>query len=406
MENSKALVNSIDVPAGVERLHDERSSADWNAAMRRFYNVFPYPGRPLLVLPQVEHMALSHLGFASLLARGEQEWARKAWRCFHPGARIARGSSASLRSRADARLVRQVIEAASMSAEPKRLLLAGCGTDEAVLYGALHPAAQIDAVDLSARSLLRARLKWGLYCLLNPIATGLPFLRRFRLRSRRARTSVSGRMRFVCSDVSRWLDSGNPKGERGGGKAHRSYDHIVCFGVLHHQLDPRAFFESMVRSLQVNGTMRLMIYSRSGRSIERLSQRLFTRSYENSDRAPMYRPPIVRIFFRALMLKLWIMRSRLLNSNTASHRFRYLGIGPSLAPVADALLHPCDPGLDPELLGKWIAQLGLKLVYCTAKSGRDGWLVGIDEPMQTWDSILERERAADLISNIEIIIAR
>jgi hypothetical protein len=95
-----------------------------------------------------------------------------------------------------------------------------------------------------------------------------------------------------------------------------------------------------------------------------------------------------------------------LNSNTASHRFRYLGIGPSLAPVADALLHPCDPGLDPELLGKWIAQLGLKLVYCTAKSGRDGWLVGIDEPMQTWDSILERERAADLISNIEIIIAR
>jgi hydroxymethylpyrimidine/phosphomethylpyrimidine kinase len=148
MENYNALVKSIDVLAAVEQPYDNRSSADWNAAMRRFYNVFPYPGRPLLVLPQVEQMALSHVGFASLLARGEQEWARKAWRCFHPGARSARGSSASLRSRADAQLVRQVIEAASMSTEPKKLLLAGCGTDEAVLYGALHPEAQIDAVFL------------------------------------------------------------------------------------------------------------------------------------------------------------------------------------------------------------------------------------------------------------------
>ena len=95
-----------------------------------------------------------------------------------------------------------------------------------------------------------------------------------------------------------------------------------------------------------------------------------------------------------------------MTSNTASHRFRYLGIGTSLAPVADALLHPCDPGLDPEHLGKWITELGLRLVYCAARSGRDGWLVGIDEPMQTWESILERERAADLISNIELIIAR
>jgi SAM-dependent methyltransferase len=411
MENSKALVNSIDVPAGVERLHDERSSADWNAAMRRFYNVFPYPGRPLLVLPQVEHMALSHLGFASLLASGEQEWARKAWRCFHPGARIARGSSASPRSRADARLARQVIEAAGMSTEPKRLLLAGCGTDEAVLYGALHPKAQIDAVDLSARSLMRARLKWGLYCMLNPATVVLPLLRRFRLGNvmgkQKGQRPRRGSMRFVCSDVMGWLDSGkpNPKSGRGGG-ASRSYDHIVCFGVLHHQLDPRAFFEGLVRSLQGNGTIRMMIYSRSGRSIERLSQRLFSRSYDNGDRATTYRPPIVRIFFRALMLKLWIIRSRLLTSNTASHRFRYLGIGTSLAPVADALLHPCDPGLDPELLGKWISQSGLRLVYCAAKSGRDGWLVGIDEPMQTWDSILERERAADLISNIELIVAR
>lgn len=405
MEDSKALANSTDVCARVAQAQAGPGSADWNAAMRRFYNVFPYPGRPLFVLPQVEDMALSHVGFACLLASGDTEWARKAWQSFHPGARLAGRGGRQSRSRPERRLVRQVIEEAAISAEQKQILLAGCGTDEAVLYGALHPRVHIDAVDLSARSLFRARLKWILYLLVNPITTAIGVLPA-RPRPLQGGGQQVGRIRqmrrikFVCGDVEHVLQSGKL------GVAPR-YDHIVCFGVLHHQLHPKAFFAKLAQALRASGTVRLMVYTRSGRNLERLGQRLFTRSEEPFGEGAIVRvSSAAQMLFKALLLRLWILRSRLLSGSTAAQRFRYLGLTPSLAPVADALLHPCDPGLDPAELGEWVSQLGLRLVYCAAKSGRDGWLVGIEDPMQTWASILERERAADLVSNIELIVAR
>lgn len=353
----------------------------WNDRMAHFYSVFPYPGRYLWVFPAPERMLHAHAGVAALLQQGEFELARRLagpgwWP--HSSRRVESWKTA-----------RAVLRAACERVPKARLLLAGCGTDEPVLQAALHPDAAVDAVDLSARSLRRARLKWWLYGMLHPKLRWLP----------RWFGGHGGSMRFVRGDVTTWL------GERASTAAR--YDHIVSYGVLHHQRDPRRMLAALARALAQQGTMRLMFYSRSGRALERASQRIFlppARAVGAGRKGAILQAML--LWLAALRLRFWLLRPRGgRGSRATSHRLGYLSRS-GLAAVADALLHPCDPGLEPRDVVNWAHELGCVLIFCRARSHAKGWIVGVEQPHLEWQRILEAEAAGDLVSNIEVILAK
>lgn len=349
----------------------------WNDLMTRFYTTFPYPGRPLWVLPDTRRMLTAHAGFAALLQQGDVVWARRVLNQQIGGSAFSRPSP----------LASQVLHAASLQTPKRRLLLAGCGTDEPVLCGALHPDAWIDAVDLSLRSLRRARFKWMLYRSLHP-----------RHWFPRAWGGPAGRLRWIQGDATAWLEGQQerPTASRG---PWAGYDHAVCYGVLHHQQDPQRMLRALVATLAPGGTLRLMVYSRSGRALERCSQRVFRADSLAVERVPS--PFLLRL--KALRLRLWLFVRRLRGNR--SQRLMYAERG-GVARVADALLHPCDPGLDPAQVVAWAAAFGCRLIYCRAKCVDQGWLVGIEEPLKTWQQIEACERRGDVLSNVELIFAK
>lgn len=313
-------------------------------------------------------MLMSHGGFARLLARGCVTEARAIWRVSHKGAlRSAQGSDVKAKRTESLQLLKSVWGQGA-------ILLAGCGTDEAVLYGRLHPESKIDGVDLSRHSLIRARLKIWLSWALRPRVAWTHW---------RATQSC---IRLYCGDVEAMLSSQ---------LSDSRYDLVVCYGVLHHQNNPKRFLHSLMHAMKDDGCLRMMIYTSTGRNLERSGQRLLTSAGRLSG---------LQLLMKSLRLQFWLWLSRLSRQSPSSYRFKYLR-GTGRAGVADALLHPCDPGLDPALLGVWLEELGCKVLYCAAKSETLGWLIGIESPEETWRTILEEESRSCLVSNIEIIVS-
>jgi SAM-dependent methyltransferase len=113
--------------------------------------------------------------------------------------------------------------------QPNReILVAGCGTSQAARYALREPAAHVTAIDISETSLRHTRdlqHKYG--------------LRNLALH------------RLAIEQV---------------GDLGKTFDQIVCTGVLHHLPDPDIGLQSLRSALVPNGAMHLMVYATYGRA--------------------------------------------------------------------------------------------------------------------------------------------
>jgi SAM-dependent methyltransferase len=110
----------------------------------------------------------------------------------------------------------------------QEILVAGCGTSQAARYALREPDARITAIDVSDASLRYTRDLQRKYNLENLELHRLP------------------------------IESVREIG--------RSFDLVVCTGVLHHLPDPDMGLRALRDVLQPSGAMRLMVYARYGRT--------------------------------------------------------------------------------------------------------------------------------------------
>ncbi len=187
--------------------------------------------------------------------------------------------------------------------EARGILLAGSGTFAPYPFAVANPDDTVTALDLSERSLGRAR--W--HCLFH------------------------GRRNVVyrCGDLT------DPAAVDG------SFGLIDSFGVLHHLEDPLAGLKALEKRLVPGGILRIMVYSRYARREEEAIRRAFKLLGVATPRAAR------RLMGRAL---------------PGSRLARYLAAADepeSLAGLADALLHPVVHTFRIDELMEMVAQTGL-----------------------------------------------
>ena len=112
--------------------------------------------------------------------------------------------------------------------EDQSILIAGCGTSQAAKHAMRWPAAQVTGIDVSATSVRYTEDLKRKYSLNNLRVYQLPIER--------------------VSDLE------------------RSFDQIVCTGVLHHLEDPDAGLRALRGALKPDGAMQLMVYAPYGRA--------------------------------------------------------------------------------------------------------------------------------------------
>ena len=110
----------------------------------------------------------------------------------------------------------------------REILVAGCGTSQAARYALREPDARVTAIDVSKTSLRHTLDLQRKYNLNNLELHHLPI-----------------------EDVR---------------KLARSFDLVVCTGVLHHMPDPDHGLRALRDVLRPQGAMRLMVYARYGRA--------------------------------------------------------------------------------------------------------------------------------------------
>lgn len=197
----------------------------------------------------------------------------------------------------------------------KRILIAGCGTFSPYPWAVANPAVPITALDLSERSLRRAR--W--HCLLHG---------RRNVTYRRGdlldHTAIDGKFGFIDS-----------------------------YGVLHHLEDPHAGLTLLGKQLVPGGILRIMLYSRYARreeeSIRRAFRLLGIESPRRARRLLHKSPP----------------GSRLANYIAASDE------AATLSGLADALLHPCVHTYRIDELLDLVAQSGLEILMFAHQDARE-----------------------------------
>lgn len=188
--------------------------------------------------------------------------------------------------------------------EAGNVLIAGCGTFSPYPFSVSNPNSKITALDLSERSLKRARL----HCLLH------------------GRRNIV----FRCGDL---LDGVSIAG---------TYGLIDSYGVLHHLDDPLAGLKILVKHLIPGGIIRIMLYSRYARREEEA----------------------IRHALRMLEIRTPIEARKLLKKARPGSRLaRYLEMGDETrteSGIADALLHPRVHTYRVNELLEMIAQAGLQ----------------------------------------------
>jgi SAM-dependent methyltransferase len=110
----------------------------------------------------------------------------------------------------------------------RKILVAGCGTSQAVIHAMREPYAQVTAIDISETSLTHTR----------------EFQRKYGLRNLDLH-------RLAIEDV---------------GSLGEVFDEIVCTGVLHHLPDPDLGLRSLRAALAQDGALHIMVYATYGRA--------------------------------------------------------------------------------------------------------------------------------------------
>jgi SAM-dependent methyltransferase len=110
----------------------------------------------------------------------------------------------------------------------RKILVAGCGTSQAVIHAMREPDAQVTAIDISEASLGHSRELQQKYGVRN-------------LDLRRLAIEEVGRLGEV-------------------------FDEIVCTGVLHHLPDPDLGLQSLRAALAQDGALHIMVYAAHGRA--------------------------------------------------------------------------------------------------------------------------------------------
>jgi SAM-dependent methyltransferase len=190
----------------------------------------------------------------------------------------------------------------------RRILIAGCGTSQAARYALSEPDARLTAIDVSETSLRHTR-------------------------NLQKKHSVQN-LRLHQLAIERVEELG------------RTFDQIVCTGVLHHLSDPDAGLRSLRNVLAVSGAMHIMVYAPYGRAGIYLMQdycrlmRIGVRDQELRDlgltlQALPAEHPIARILKRAKDFA-------------------------EPDALADALLNPQDRAYSVPQLYDWLDRCGLK----------------------------------------------
>lgn len=206
--------------------------------------------------------------------------------------------------------------------EALKILIAGCGTFAPYPWAVANPDVPITALDLSERSLWRARL----HCILH------------------GRRNVI----YRCGDL---LDQGTIAGEFGL---------IDSYGVLHHLDDPLAGLKTLEQHLVPGGILRVMLYSRYARQEEESIRRAFKLLGIDS-------PGMAQRFLRKA-----VAGSRLANYLAASDE------PATTSGLADALLHPMVHTYRIDELLEMIAQTGLELMLFAHNEAREDPLEEIE----------------------------
>ncbi|APJ04988.1 class I SAM-dependent methyltransferase [Silvanigrella aquatica] len=336
--------------------------------MRQFYDLFPYPNRPLMISPNIEAHLTAHGGFAQLLLQGRLLLAEKLWNL---AVKFSKGNLELSKEEWNALL----IEMEEAFPKSKRILLVGCGTDEPLLFRKLHPQNEIIGIDLSRRAIQKARKKISFHSIINIITNHKKFKK----------------VEFLLGGAEMVLPE----------KALGSFDFIQCFGVLHHQPDPLSILFPMVERLNAGGILRLMVYSYHGRKLERRIQSRYSHVWNQFLQKKRFR---IEILLKYILLRFWQFLNFLGFFSSTGQRFRYLGLGS--VSVADALMHPSDPGWPLPYIYEQATQLGLELIYCEGKLEKEGHILGFENPILAWNKIVEGDKNQELLTNPILIFRK
>jgi SAM-dependent methyltransferase len=186
----------------------------------------------------------------------------------------------------------------------RKILIAGCGTFSPYPWSVANPDANITALDLSERSLRRARL----HCLLH------------------GRRNVT----YQCGDLLNSVSASD------------TFGLIDSYGVLHHLDDPLSGLKSLEARLLDGGILRIMVYSRYAR-----------REEESIRRALRLLKISTPVRVRRLLTKAR-RGSRLANYMASSDEIK------TNSGIADALLHPQVQTFRIDELMDMIRQTGLQ----------------------------------------------
>jgi len=226
--------------------------------------------------------------------------------------------------------------------EEQDILVAGCGTSQAAKYALRQPAARVVGIDVSSTSLRHTKKLKRKYNLANLDIYQLPI------------------------EQVRELE--------------RSFDQIICTGVLHHLADPDAALGALRTVLKSDGAMHLMVYAPYGRTgIYMLQEYCRRLGIGTSDK---------EIEGLVAVLK------ALPHGHPLEHLLRETPDFRRMDALADALLHPRDRAYSvPQLFdfiersdlnfGRWVRQAPY-LPYCgdPAKSPHRDQLAQLPAPEQ------------------------
>ncbi len=211
----------------------------------------------------------------------------------------------------------------SVAHEGIRILVAGCGTLEALVVAQAHPKAQeVVAVDISAASISRLRMRVLLARITNMVL-GLGLRPRI------------PPIHAIRADLATW---------EGG-----DFDYVVATDVLHHHEDPAGLLARLARALRPGGLMRVVTYTAQGRVWMRAIGR-WLRSGGLTAQTP------------SLGKRAQERMSELSPDSPLRVSFAANPESRSATGIVDAYLHACENPMPPESWAAAASDAGLRLV--------------------------------------------